>query len=89
MASTAQRPSLVRRWEDLPSRAQLAIALPVAIIVLFVIHVTLLNQPLWRGFGYGVFWGVLAAAVILVATRTEKAKRDQQARGRSRSPGSG
>lgn len=72
--------SLVRRWEDLPTRAQLAIVLPVAIVVLFAIHITLLNQPLWRGLGYGVFWGVLVAAAILVATQTEKAKRERAAK---------
>jgi hypothetical protein len=77
--------SLVRRWEDLPSRSQLVIVLPVAIVVLFVIHITLLNQPFWRGLGYGVFWGVLAAAAVLVATRTEKAKRERAGRPRPRS----
>lgn len=80
--ATAERPtrSLVRRWEDLPSRTQLAIVLPSAIVALFVIHITLLNQPLWRGLGYGVFWGVLVAAAILVATQTEKAKRERSAK---------
>lgn len=73
-------PAWVRRWEDLPTGVQLAIALPVAIFVLFFIHVTLLNQPLLRGFGYGVFWGLLVTGAIMVATRTERAKRQSAKR---------
>jgi len=67
--------ALVRRFEDLPARVQIAILLPVAVGVLFVLHITLLNQPFWRGLGYGVFWGLLATGAVMVAVRTERAKR--------------
>ena len=35
----------------------------------------LLNQPLGRGLAYGVFWGALATAAIVGASRSEKARR--------------
>lgn len=54
---------------------QVAVLAPVAIVVLWVAHVTLMNQPLWRGLGYGVFWGLLATAAIVGASRSEKARR--------------
>ncbi len=54
---------------------QVGIAAPVLIAVLFVVHVTLLNQPIGRGLSYGVFWGVLATAAVVGASRSEKARR--------------
>jgi len=47
----------------------------VLIIVLWVVHVTLLNQPVGRGLAYGVFWGVLATGAVVGASRSEKARR--------------
>jgi hypothetical protein len=29
----------------------------------------------WRGLTYGVFWGILATAAIVGATRSERARR--------------
>ena len=48
---------------------------PVAILLLWWVHVALLAQPLGRGFAYGVFWGLLATAAIVGASRSEKARR--------------
>ena len=43
--------------------------------ILWLIHVTWLNQPEDRGVFYGIFWGVVAALIMLLATRSEKMKR--------------
>ena len=77
MSSPPQRPvpPLLRWWEDLHILVQAAIVLPVAVLVLWFVHVTLLNQPVGRGLAYGVFWGVLATAAIVGASRSEKARR--------------
>lgn len=55
--------------------AQVAIVAPVAIIVLWIAHVSLLAQPLGRGLAYGVFWGLLVTAAVVGASRSEKARR--------------
>lgn len=76
--STAQRPTppaWLRRWEDLHVGVQLAVVAPLAILLLWVGHVFLLNQPLWRGLTYGVFWGLLLTGAIVGATRSERARR--------------
>ncbi len=77
MSSTPQRPvpPLLRWWEDLHILVQIAIVLPVSILLLWAAHVLLLNQPLGRGLAYGVFWGALATAAIVGASRSEKARR--------------
>jgi hypothetical protein len=68
-------PAWLRKWEDLHVAAQVAIFAPVAIVVLWFGHVVFLNQPVGRGFGYGVFWGVILTAVVVGASRSEKARR--------------
>ena len=68
-------PAWLRRWEDLHIVAQVAIVFPLAILVLWFVHVVFLNQPLGRGLSYGVFWGALATAAIVGATRSERARR--------------
>ena len=55
--------------------AQVAIVAPVAIIVLWVVHVALLAQPVGRGLAYGVFWGLIVTAAVVGASRSEKARR--------------
>lgn len=50
--------------------------LPVAVVLLYVVHVTVLNQPTDRGILYGVFWGGLATFAIVAATRAERARRE-------------
>jgi hypothetical protein len=70
-------PPWLRRWEDLHVAAQVAIVGPVAILVLWAAHVLLMNQPLGRGLAYGVFWGLLATAAIVGASRSERARRSR------------
>ncbi len=70
-------PAIVRRWEALPVGVQVGVVFPISVVLLWAAHVWLLNQPLLRGFSYGVFWGVLATAAIVGATRSEKARRER------------
>ena len=55
--------------------AQVAILGPTAVVVMWAAHVYLMNQPLWRGLAYGVFWGLLATALVVGASRSERARR--------------
>ena len=70
-------PAWLRRWEDLHVAAQVAIFAPVAIVLLWLGHVVFLNQPLGRGFVYGVFWGLIVTAAVVGASRSEKARRNR------------
>ena len=79
--STAPRPTppaWLRRWEDLHVAVQVAIVAPLAILLLWAVHIVLLNQPVWRGLTYGVFWGVLLTAAIVGASRSERARREHR-----------
>ena len=60
---------------------QVGIVAPVSLILLFVVHVTLLNQPVGRAVGYAFFWGALATGAIVGATRSERARRQREERG--------
>ncbi len=71
---------LLQRWEALSSPVQLVTALIVGFVFMFLIHIGPFRQPLGRALGYGVFWGVLMGGGIVVATRTEQAKRRQAER---------
>ena len=68
-------PAWLRWWEDLHVAVQVGIVAPVAILLLWVVHVTLLAQPVGRGLAYGVFWGLLVTAAVVGASRSEKARR--------------
>lgn len=72
--------SLIRRWENLPLGVQIAIVGPASILLLWLIHVSLLNQPPLRGFSYGIFWGVLLTIALVGATRSERARRERSLR---------
>ncbi len=79
--SGRERGRLLRRWEDLPVGVQVGIVAPVSLVLLFIVHVTLLNQPVGRAVGYAFFWGALATGAIVGATRSERAKRQRGERG--------
>jgi hypothetical protein len=55
---------------------QIALVSPLSVVLLWFVHIYLMNQPLWRGFSYGVFWGALLTAAIVGASRSEKARRE-------------
>ena len=77
MASDANNsaPRLLLKWESLPGHVQAMIAYPVLTVVLFIVHITVLRQPVERGLFYGFFWAVPATFLVVIATRTESAKR--------------
>lgn len=68
-------PAWLRWWEDLHIVAQVAVVLPLSVILLWAAHVALLNQPVARGLAYGAFWGALLTAAVVGASRSEKARR--------------
>jgi hypothetical protein len=55
--------------------AQLIAAGIPLILLLWALNVGPMNQPLLRGFGYGIFEGSIAAGAVFGATRSERARR--------------
>lgn len=74
-------PRIVLWWEELHLAVQIAVVLPLAVFGMYVLHVTLLNQPTGRGLGYGLFWGVVLAFGIIGSTRAERARREARRAG--------
>jgi hypothetical protein len=66
---------LTRRWEALAAPVRFAIAFVISAPILWLVHITFLNQPEDRGIFYGIFWGIVVGLVLLLATRTEKMRR--------------
>jgi hypothetical protein len=54
---------------------QAAIAFPALVLLLFLLHVTLFLQPVTRSVLYGIFWAIPGTYLVVIATRTEAAKR--------------
>jgi hypothetical protein len=69
-------PKLLLRWEGLHIATQVAIVGPLAVLVLWGLHVVFLNQPVGRGLLYGIFWGILATGIVVGASRAERARRE-------------
>ena len=67
--------SIQRRWEAFPGPLQFLLAFLVWFVIFWVGHVQLLNQPVFRGFLYGIFWGGTFSLLTLLATRSEQTKR--------------
>ena len=65
----------MRRWEALSAWAQAGIAFPVAFVLMLVIHLGPFNQPMARAIGYAMFWGAILTALLVVASRAERARR--------------
>ncbi len=75
MSAGREPPALLRRWEALHVGAQVAIAAPLSVLLLWAAHVFLMNQPVGRGLAYGVFWGALLTGAVVGASRAEAARR--------------
>ena len=58
-----------------PAPLQFLLAFLVWFVIFWVGHVTLLNQPMLRGFLYGIFWGGTFSLLTLLATRSEQTRR--------------
>ena len=61
----------MRRWEALSARTQAAIAFPVTVVLMFLIHIGPFNKPTGRAIGYAVFWGGVLTGLLVVASRAE------------------
>lgn len=69
-------PAWLRWWEARHILVQVAAVAPVSVALLWLVHIELMNQPVWRGFSYGIFWGALLTAAVVGATRSERARRE-------------
>ena len=67
-------PALVR-WEGLSGPAQLVVTFPVVTGAVFLLHLAFLNLSVTRSFFYGVFWAIPGTAAVVIATKTEAARR--------------
>jgi hypothetical protein len=63
------------RWETVPGQVQFMITLPVAIVLLFFLHVIAFHLSPFRSFFYSLFWGVPASVIVVAASRNEAARR--------------
>jgi hypothetical protein len=70
---------IARRWESLAAGVRFAIVFVVTSPLLYELHIHFLNQPEGRGAFYGVFWGAVAALIMLLATHSEQLKRQRAA----------
>ncbi len=70
----------VKRWEGLSSGVQAAVAMPIAAVLMFLLHIGPLNQPTARAIGYSLFWGAIATVAVVVASRSERARRLERER---------
>jgi hypothetical protein len=70
------RPTLVR-WEALPGQAQFMVTLPVAVVLLFFLHVIAFHLSAFRSFFYALFWGIPFAIIVVAASRNESLKRSR------------
>ena len=67
---------MIRRWESLPTLTQAAVAFPLFGLFLFFVNLSVFAQPVWRSILYGIIEGALLTILLLVATNTERRKRD-------------
>ena len=68
------RPALVR-WEGLAAPVQLVVSFPLLVAAFFLLHMGLFSLSATRSLFYAIFWAIPATAAVLVATKTEAAKR--------------
>jgi hypothetical protein len=66
---------VARRWEALSAPVRFGISFVISAPLLWLVHITFLNQPEDRGIFYGIFWGIVVALILLLATRSEKMRR--------------
>lgn len=78
MAEPVSRRPL-RWWEGLETWKQVVIAGPLLSLLLFVLNWGPMSQPAERSVGYGILEGIFFTALLIVATRHERAKRARPA----------
>ncbi len=62
-------------WESLETWKQIAISLPVFAVLTFLLNLGPFYQPVGRSLFYGMFEGGVLTALLVVATRTERNRR--------------
>jgi hypothetical protein len=75
VADRPEPPELLRRWESLSTPVQLAISFPPLAVLLFAVNLTGFDQPLGRSIVYGIIEALPVAALIAVATASERRRR--------------
>jgi Kef-type K+ transport system membrane component KefB len=73
-------PRLVLAWEGLSGPVQVVLSFPVLVVAFFLLHKGLFGLSTTRSLFYGVFWAIPGTAAVVVATKTEAAKRRHGAR---------
>jgi Kef-type K+ transport system membrane component KefB len=68
-------PRLILAWEALSGPVQMLVSFPLLVVVFFLIHFGPFGLSATRSFFYGVFWAIPATAAVVIATKTEAAKR--------------
>jgi len=68
-------PRAVLWWESLETWRQLALSYPVFAVLTFLLNIGPFYQPLGRSVFYGFFEGGVLAALLAIATRTERDRR--------------
>lgn len=68
---------MLRRWETLDTWKQILIGGPVLIVVMFLLNWLPFQQPVERSIGYAFIEGIPFTALLIVATRHERSKREQ------------
>ena len=66
---------LLRRFEELPLWAQVALALPAMVLLFYLIHLVLFFQPQSRAIIYGLMYGIPFTALLIYASHHERSKR--------------
>jgi len=64
------------RWEGLKTWKQAAISFPFFLVFLFLMNLGPFAQPLARSIVYGIFEGAVFTGLLLVATASERSRRE-------------
>lgn len=69
------RARILRWWESLEVRKQLAISFPVFAVLTFLLNIGPFYQPVGHSIFYGLFEGGVLTGLLAIATRTERDRR--------------
>jgi hypothetical protein len=64
------------RWEGLKTWQQAVISFPFFLVFLFLMNLGPFAQPLARSIVYGIIEGAVFTGLLLVATQTERSRRE-------------
>ena len=75
MRTGSSPPRLILAWESLSGPVQILVSFPLLGVVVFLIHCGPFGLSATRSLFYGVVWAIPATAAVVIATKTEAAKR--------------